>query len=132
MDETICVIIVTLCKTEYNIQTTPDVLNNSLNTSNNELTLLSMSNNTQKTREWIKKIIQNISKITKEKVEKNIRLVHQYKNLGGNRLIILVNSIITQYQKSNVEEKIVKYLKTYDTIWKYIQMLSSTTSLLTS
>ena len=59
MDETICVIIVTLCKTEYNIQTTPDVLNNSLNTSNNELTLLSMSNNTQKTREWIKKIIQN-------------------------------------------------------------------------
>lgn len=132
MDETICVIIVTLCKTEYNIQTTPDVLNNSLNTSNNELTLLSMSNNTQKTREWIKKIIQNISKITKEKVEKNIRLVHQYKNLGGNKLIILVNSIITQYQKSNVEEKIVKYLKTYDTIWKYIQILNSTTSLLTS
>ena len=132
MDETICVIIVTLCTTEYNIQTTPDVLNNSLNTSNNELTLLSMSNNTQKTREWIKKIIQNISKITKEKVEKNIRLVHQYKNLGGNKLIILVNSIITQYQKSNVEEKIVKYLKTYDTIWKYIQILNSTTSLLTS
>lgn len=132
MDETICVIIVTLCKTEYNIQTTPDVLNNSLNTSNNELTLLSMSNNTQKTHEWIKKIIQNISKITKEKVEKNIRLVHQYKNLGGNKLIILVNSIITQYQKSNVEEKIVKYLKTYDTIWKYIQILNSTTSLLTS